>query len=64
MRLIYKDVSKITINRDLKKLISLSFVVTKGKARVIIYELSAHYNLIRLIDVKEYFKLNSPKLKK
>lgn len=55
------DVSKITINRDLNELINLGFVVKRGKGRATIYDVSAHYNLIKPIDVDDYFKKDADK---
>lgn len=57
----FGKISKITINRDLKKLIEADFIIIKGKGRAVSYELSAHYNLIKPIDVEKYFKIETDK---
>jgi Uncharacterized conserved protein len=54
-------VAKITISRDIKVLLGLSYIKSYGKARATRYELSAHYNLIRPIDVEKYFKTETDK---
>lgn len=54
-------VSKITLNRDLRTLILKGFIVKKGKARAISYELTSHYNLVKKINVEKYFKIETDK---
>lgn len=49
--------AKITINRDLKKLLDLGLIITKGKGRSVVYELSLQYNLFKLINIDDYFKI-------
>lgn len=48
-------VTKITVNRDLSKLIQLGFIVSQGAGRAVTYQLSASYSIIRPIDVEKYF---------
>lgn len=57
------DVSKITINRDLDKLIKAGFAIRKGRSTASVYDISKHYNLIKSIDVEEYFKVDTDKRK-
>jgi len=52
----FPSVSKITINRDLKKLIELNFVVLKGAGRAVTYRLSGSYSTIRPVDIEKYFE--------
>jgi Fic family protein len=61
LRLSFKSVSKVTINRDIKELIRLGYVKSVGLARATNYKLSTHYNLISPIDVKKYFKTETDK---
>ena len=61
LKLIFKDVSKVTINRDIKNLISLGYIKSTGLARATNYRLSTHYNLISPIDVEKYFKTETDK---
>lgn len=56
IRLFFEGVSKITINRDLKKLIKLKLVERTGKGRLSVYRVSKHYGLIKPIDVEKYFQ--------
>lgn len=55
------EVAKITINRDIQKLKKREFIISQGKGRGIIYKLSPHYNLIKLINIDEYFKIETDK---
>jgi len=54
-------VSKITLNRDLKKILSLGFIESKGRGRSITYELSGHFNLIKSFNVEDYFRTETDK---
>jgi Fic family protein len=54
-------ISKITVNRDLEKLIKLGFVKREGKGRAVSYCLSEHFNLVRAINVEDYFKVETDK---
>jgi len=56
-------VSKITINRDLDKLIRLNYIVRQGKGRAAAYCLSSHYNLVKSIDVLDYFQAEADQRK-
>src|SRR3989344_1137443 len=56
-----EKISKITVNRDLEKLIKLGFIKREGKGRAAFYRLSEHYNLIREIDIEDYFKVETDK---
>lgn len=49
-------VSQITVKRDLKKLVKLNFLISKGAGRGVRYELSPYYVLFKPIDVDQYFK--------
>jgi len=61
LRIFLGDVSKITVNRDLTKLLELGFIKRKGKARAVFYELSSQYNLLKIIDPDEYFSAETDK---
>jgi len=54
-------VAKVTVNRDIKELISFNYVKLKGLSRAASYELSEHYNLIEPVDVEKYFKVEMDK---
>lgn len=51
----WAEITKITVNRDLKYLIDLNYVRSHGLARATSYSLSDHYNLIRPLEVEKYF---------
>lgn len=63
IKLVFANISKITINRDAKKLIELSYVIASGKGRALKYKLSPHYSLIKLIEIDAYFKIDPDKRK-
>ncbi len=51
----FDSVSKLTIGRDLKQLVELNFLVSKGAGRSVVYTLSSQYLLVRSIDAGKYF---------
>ncbi|MBI2411547.1 MAG: Fic family protein [Candidatus Kerfeldbacteria bacterium] len=53
----FHTVAKITINRDLKKLINTGWVIPLGAGRAVVYELSRTYALLQPIDVEHYFSV-------
>ncbi|NOY35519.1 MAG: Fic family protein [bacterium] len=55
------EVSKITVNRDLEKLIGLNYAARTGRARAARYFLSPHFNLVRPVKIEEYFKVEPDK---
>lgn len=54
-------ISKITINRDLEILIQLGFAKREGRGRAASYRLSEYYNLVKKIDIEDYFKIEPDK---
>lgn len=48
-------ISKITINRDLKKFLQDGCIVQKGAGRSVVYSISPTYAVLKPIDVKQYF---------
>ncbi|OGJ51998.1 hypothetical protein A2335_00440 [Candidatus Peregrinibacteria bacterium RIFOXYB2_FULL_32_7] len=54
-------ISKITVNRDLKKLLDLELINIKGKGRSVQYEISPQYNLVKDLDVTAYFEIATDK---
>lgn len=55
------DVTRVTVTRDLSKLINLGFVIRKGSGRSSYYEVSPRYSLVRKIDAEAYFSIDSDK---
>lgn len=65
---IQKDVNKvtkITISRDLEKLLASNFIERHGAGRAVTYQLSARYSIIKKVDVAKYFAedVNNRKIK-
>jgi len=54
-----EEVTRITISRDLKKLIEAGLIQRKGGGRSAYYELSAQYSIVKKIDVKKYFSIDT-----
>ncbi|MDP3043565.1 MAG: Fic family protein [bacterium] len=61
VRLSFGEISKVTINRDLAKLLDMGFIARYGKARAIFYELSPQYNFLKRIDQEKYFLTDTDK---
>jgi Fic family protein len=53
------EVTRITISRDLDKILDLGLIQRKGGGRSAYYELSAHYSIIKKIDVEKYFAVEA-----
>lgn len=51
-------ISKITIIRDLNQLLRFNFIERTGNGKSVIYHLSDQYNLLKPIDVDDYFKVD------
>jgi Fic family protein len=49
------EVTRITISRDLEKMISLNLIERQGAGRAVVYQLSSQYSILKKIDIKEYF---------
>ncbi len=54
--LLTEDVSQITINRDLAKLVKNRFLEKTGKGRSITYSISGYYKLFKPVDMDKYFE--------
>lgn len=48
-------VTKITVNRDLRKLIDLNFLVSRGTGKATTYSISGSYSALSPIDISDYF---------
>ncbi len=59
----FKKISRITIIRDLNKLLKFGLIKRQGKGRGVIYKLSPSYYLFKPINVDEYFNLETDKRK-
>lgn len=56
LELLNEDISQVTLNRDLAKLVKIQFLNKTGKARAIRYEVSNFYKLFASINLDTYFK--------
>ncbi len=56
-----EDVTKMTITRDLDKLIGLNLVERRGVGRAIAYRPSPQFSILKKIDVEKYFAVESDK---
>ncbi|MFC2107552.1 Fic family protein [Bacteroidota bacterium] len=50
------EITQVTLNRDLAKLVKENWIERNGKGRAIIYHLSTKYLLFAEINIKEYFE--------
>ncbi len=55
LELLNEDISQVTLNRDLAKLVKNQFLIKIGKARAIRYSVSNFYQLLAPVDVGVYF---------
>ncbi len=53
---VHLSISYATLKRLLKKLISQNYILVKGQGRGTKYVLSPTYNLLKFIDIDEYYK--------
>jgi Fic family protein len=57
------DVTRITISRDLEKILGLGLIQRSGAGRSVRYEISKHYAVVKDIDVEEYFSFEADQRK-
>ncbi len=55
LELLNEDISQVTLNRDLAKLVKNQFLTKTGKARAIKYSVSNFYQLFAPINLETYF---------
>lgn len=51
-------VTKMTISRDLEKLLTCNLIERQGVGRAIVYQLSAQYLIVKKIEVEKYFAVD------
>lgn len=56
-------VTRITISRDLEKMLKLGFIERRGAGRSAYYELSTQYAVIKKVDTEEYFSADTDQRK-
>jgi Fic family protein len=49
------EVTRITISRDLEKLLEIGLIERRGAGRAVVYQLSSQYSILKKIDVEKYF---------
>lgn len=53
------SVVKMTISRDLEKMLDLNLIERRGVGRGITYQLSSQYSTVKKIDVEKYFSIDA-----
>ena len=56
-----KDITQVTLNRDLAKLVKHNFLNKHGKARAITYSVSKFYKLFAPVNIDSYFEKDPDK---
>jgi Fic family protein len=52
----FKEITRITVSRDLEKLLKLSLIGKQGESRrAVVYRISSQYSILKKIDVEKYF---------
>jgi len=55
------EVTRITISRDLEKMLEMGLIERQGAGRAVVYQLSSQYSILKKIDVEKYFSVDSDK---
>lgn len=58
-----ENVTKMTVARDLEKLLELNLIERQGAGRAIVYQSSSQYSLLKKINVENYFSQDINKRK-
>jgi Fic family protein len=53
------EVTRITISRDLEKLLELNLIERQGAGRAVTYQSSSQYSILKKINVEKYFSIES-----
>ncbi len=53
------DITRITISRDLERMLKLRLIERQGAGRAVIYQLTAQYSILKKIDAEKYFAVDS-----
>lgn len=53
------EVTRITISRDLEKMLEMGLIERQGAGRAVVYRLSPQYSILKKIDVEKYFAKDS-----
>jgi Fic family protein len=52
------NVTKMTVSRDLEKMLAFNLIERRGAGRAVTYQLSSRYPIIKKIDVEKYFEID------
>ncbi|MFZ2193590.1 MAG: Fic family protein [Candidatus Moraniibacteriota bacterium] len=56
----FEKITRITVSRDLEKLLKLSLIEKQGESkRTIVYQISSQYSILKKIDVEKYFSVDT-----
>jgi Fic family protein len=58
-----EQVARMTISRDLEKMLKLNLIQRQGAGRSVTYQLSPQYSMLRKIDAEKYFAIESDQRK-
>lgn len=53
------DITRITISRDLNRMLKINLLERKGAGRSAFYQLSSQYAIVRKIDIEKYFSIDA-----
>lgn len=53
------EVTRITISRDLEKILELNLIERRGAGRAVVYQPSSQYSILKKIDIEKYFAVDS-----
>jgi Fic family protein len=53
------NVTKMTVSRDLEKLLELNLIEKQGAGRAVTYQPSSRYSIVKKIDIEKYFSADA-----
>ena len=53
------EVTRITISRDLEKMLEMNLIERQGAGRAVVYQPSSQYSILKRIDIEKYFAVES-----
>lgn len=57
------EITRITISRDLEKMLELNLIERQGAGRAVTYQPSSQYSILKSINVEKYFSVDSDQRK-
>ena len=52
------QVTRMTISRDLEKMLELNLIERQGAGRAVVYQLSSQYSILKKIGIEKYFSVD------